>query len=397
MPDLREEFNTLKKEATDVIELAKKESRDLSAEEREANDKRFARIDVIQKIVSDEHRLAHASIEQFSTEVKSAIKREAGDAKTSAKTEGRQEMAHQAHVKAVEDYIRYGALPQAREEFIITTATGGGVLLPKSVTKPVVIKRQFNMVLAALQAYGYTPIYTSDTATISVPVFDDTANVGSQIAEDLTTENPIDPATAALTLGAKLYDSGAVWFSNTQLAALSYDLLGYVQPVLDKRIDVKMNSDWFTKMVNNASVGKTGATTTGVTYVELVSLYHSLPIPYRADAVFFVSDGFIQGIENMQDTLGRPIYRQSIADDAPDTLLGKPVFVTDGLTAPASGAVSAVIASAECLKVRIVTDKRLTRYANLPNKRDQVGLEEFVNSDFDFVPSGVRAFKQSGS
>lgn len=394
--DIREEFNTLKTEATAVIEKAKTENRDLTSEEREGNDKRFARLDAIQHIVSDEHKLASANIEQFSSEVKSAIKSQTGESRKEAGHD-REEMGRKAHVKAVEDYIRYGQLPANREEFIITTATGGGVLLPKSVTKPVVIKRQFNMVLAALQAYGYTPIYTSDTATISVPVFDDTANVGSQIAEDLTTENPIDPATAALTLGAKLYDSGAVWFSNTQLAALSYDLLGYVQPVLDKRIDVKMNSDWFTKMVNNASVGKTGATTTGVTYVELVSLYHSLPVPYRADAVFFVSDGFIQGIENMQDTLGRPIYRQSIADDAPDTLLGKPVFVTEGLTAPGSGVVSAVIASAECLKVRIVTDKRLTRYANLPAKRDQVGLEEFVNADFDFVPSGVRAFKQSGS
>lgn len=405
--NLHEEFASVKAEASTVIEKAKSENRDLTGEEREANEKRFARLDSIKAMVADENRLAGAAIEQYSAAVKSQL---AGGmtGEPTAKADAaivREMYGRKAHVKAIEDYIRFGTVPQNREEFAITTSTGSGVLLPKDVAPIVTIRRIFNPIFAALAAYGLKPLLTQGTETISIPLFDDSAVDGALTSEGATSETtgPGDPSAAngdggvaGIQLAAKLFDSGVVWNSNTQLSAITYDLLGYLNPMLDKRIDHKQSVAWCAQVGTNATA-YVGSSPTGITYADLVGWTHALKPEYRADGCFVINDGLLQAIETLVDTLGRPLYRQSIADNVPDTLMGYPVFVTDQFATPAANAKSGMFASAEALKVRVVENKRLVRYANIPTHPDQVGLQEFVNADFGFIPQGVRTFKHAAS
>src|SRR4051794_22443688 len=60
---LREEFSKAQKEAQDAISLASKESRDLTAEEQAANDKRFARCDQIKKLFDEQARFANLALD----------------------------------------------------------------------------------------------------------------------------------------------------------------------------------------------------------------------------------------------------------------------------------------------------------------------------------------------
>jgi HK97 family phage major capsid protein len=393
--NLREEFEAVKAEATAVIELAKNEKRDLTGEERQANEKRFSRLDAIQRISTDEKRLAEMKAVEFSTAVRNDVVTDTKRIELDANTTAKQTYAKQK--AAVEQWIKTGAT----NEYAIISTTGSGMLLPKEVTPPTFVRRIFNPIYPALAAYGYQPLLTQGTDTISVPVFDDSGVNGVVTAEDAATETtgPGDPSssTNGIQLGAKLYDSGEVWNSNTQLSAITYDLLGYLEPMLTKRIDHKQAVDWFANLVTNGTVGYTGSSASGATFADMNKFYFSLPYMYRADAVFFASDSMLQSLEGLTDTLGRPIYRTSMQADDPDTLFGKPIFTTDALAAVGADAKSMVVASAECLKVRVCENRRLVRYVNIPTHPDQVGLQQFVNADFGFVGSGVKVFQHPAS
>lgn len=414
----REEFDALKTEAAELLKKAKTEKRDLTDEERADNEKRFSRMNELKRLNDDEQKLAELEAVKFADAVNPEVRddvvtdpsRQAFSNKPAAQTritvsEDRAAKDRYAkHVAAVEHYIRTGEI--RREEFAITTSTGSGVLVPKDVTPPTFIRRIFNPIYLALAAYGLQPMLTQGTETVSVPLFDDSAIDGVITSEGSTNEttSPGDPSAAngdagnpGIQLGAKLFDSGIVWNSNTQLSAITYDLLGFLEPMLNKRIDHKQAVAWFAQIMSESNVGATTSSPTGVTYDDVNNFFYSLPYAYRSDGCFFGSDGFYQSLSDLKDSLGRPIYRTSMRDGEPNTLFGKPAFTTDALQSVAAGHITAVFASAEALKVRIVENKRLVRYVNIPTHPDQVGLQQFVNADFGFIPAGVCVLKQAAS
>jgi HK97 family phage major capsid protein len=405
---LRDEFGRLHGEATAVIEKAAGENRELTADEKSGNETRFGRMKQIKDLLDEDARFAGLAL------VGDPAAPAGGTVTTPTDAPGRTEFQQQGeqfaprpgetpeaaqfrqHKAAVNQFIRTGLAPQGLK-FTLTTGSGSGVLLPTAVGTPVVIKRQRNPFRAALMARGLQVIRTDGMEQMTVPIFDDSANAGFTIAQDSTAENNADPAVSSLTLGADLLDSGTVWSSNTLLNSLTYDLLGYLQPMLEARIENREVAVWTAAVVAGATVGKTTASTNGVTYGELLDWQHSIPAERRGDGVFFLSDGLFRAIRGLVDSTGQPIYQESLRDDAPNTLLGWPVFVAAALAAPAAAAVSGIAASAESMVVRDVNNRRIARYTNIPTHPDQFGLRMFTNGGFAFHTGGVRALKHAAS
>ena len=415
LANLRQEFSRLQTEATGIVDSATAASRDLTAEETTANDTRFARMTTIKNTIDQRERFASMALANptTTTAVVQRVTEPAGRdvfALTSGAstgggvefrtltTETDQESKFRAKISrdAYANFIRTGEM--THKKFTLTTATGGGVLVPTIVAPPVFSKSLPNPIRAAMAARNLTNliIRTSGMQQITVPLMDDNANVGIKIAQDATTDNTADPVTTSITLGADLTDSQTVWFSNTLLLSLDYDIVAFVEPRLQTRLDKAQSTAWMTSLAAG-TVGVTASSATGVTYSDLVKWYHSVPIAYRGSMVFVVSDGLLMSIENMTDGQNRPLYRQSIADNIPDTLLGVPVIVTADLPAPAANAVTGVAISAEQMLIRDVVPTRVTRYQNVPTRPDQFGLREFANGDFKFPPNGVRTLKQAAA
>lgn len=412
----REEFSRIRQEAMTVVETAAKEDRDLTDDEKKANEQRFKRMEQIEKLDAEHARFAGMAIRggaaaanvpgtvQTTTQPRGREEFEAGEGRdffTAGAGETEVDVIRR-HREAINHFIRTGERQGsiAGRRFTLTTGSGSGVLLPTLVGPPIAIKRMRNPIRAALAARGLQVIRTPGMEAMSIPVFDDTANEASVIAQDSTSENNLDPTVTGLTLGADLYDSGTVWSSNTLLNSLTYDLIAWLEPMLRARIEAKQMTAWFDDL-DAATVGKTTASTTGVTYGELLDWQHSIPASRRGDGVFFVSDGLMRAIRGLVDANDNPIYQVSLRDEQPDTLLGWPVFVTDDLAAPAAGAVSGVAASAESLIVRDVTGGeggvRIARYTNIPTHPDQFGLRMFANGDFAFQTGGVRTLKHAAA
>jgi HK97 family phage major capsid protein len=407
----REEFTRLQNEALGIIQAAAEGERDLTAEEKTENEKRFSRMQQIGDLVAEDTKFASLALQaaavgaatpaiQLPTDAPGreefAASKPGANLFAALPGEDPEKHRFRIHRAAVNEFIRTGVEP-AGLKFTLTTGSGSGVLLPTTIGVPIVLKRQRNVIRAARIARNLTTIITAGMEAITVPVFDDTANTADVIAQDNTSENNKDPSLTSIPLGADLYDSGTVWSSNTLLNSVGFDLLAYLEPMLQARIEDAELTAWATNLADNATVGKTTASTTGITYAELLDWQHSIPARYRGDGVFLVSDGLLRVLRGLVDAENRPLFQVSIRDDAPDTLLGWPLFVADDLDAPAAGAVSGIAASAEGLVIREVSNKRIARYANIPTHPDQFGIRMFSNGDFAFVTSKVRALKHAAS
>jgi HK97 family phage major capsid protein len=415
---LNEEHAAIKEEALNVVRLARKEERELTGEEEAANKLRFAAMDRIKKSIVDEQKFAQSALPDvaLADAIEAAIANPANsDAQQTAVkaaqhfTNNTDMVKFEAARKEVNQYLWEGPMGQ---KFTLITTSGSSVMLPSIPAQPVVIRRIQNPILAALASMGMIPLYTAGTGTVPVPVFDDTSNDASVAAGsptndtgsgDSQTAASVDPTATGLTLGAKLYDSKAIWLSNTLLDAVGYDLLGYVEPILQRRVDHKQHALWVAALATLASqvggvAGKVTASKAAVTSSELLAWEHSLPIAYRSDRVYIFSDSLLQTVRGLTDTQGRFLYQESLRDDTPDKFFGAPLFLTDALGAiGTANAVVGAVVSAESLKVRICTNRRLARYVNIPNYQDQIGLELFVNGDFAFVNQGCRLLQNAAT
>src|SRR4051812_43940766 len=103
-----------------------------------------------------------------------------------------------------------------------------------------------------------------------------------------------------------LYTSKQIWFSNTMVFANNFDVSSYAVPMLQARLEKSQESAWTTTALTG-TVGKTTATTTGITYAELLAWEHSLAAAYRSDAVFVLSDSAYRVLRGLVDDQHRPI------------------------------------------------------------------------------------------
>ena len=394
--DVREVFGEKKAEAEEIVSKARDENRGMSDEEKEQFGGLKAELAQLRDQLKAEHELAELEIGQFGRAAVSSAKKVA-TAAHSPRVESKAESDEfEVHRAQVERYLKTGVRP---EKFTITTGSGSGVLLPTRVGTPYVISSTTDAFRRAILSRGLRPIETTDTATFGVPVFDDSDNAAVTIAQDATADVVADPDVAGVTLSATLFTSKTVWLSNTAVASMP-NLLSFVGPMLDRRMDRRRESGIVGTLGGLANVVTAGAAD-GVTYDELLDLQHAISPADRANGVFVVSDGLFRAIRGLTDDGGNPIYQVSLRDGAPDTLLGWPIFVSEGMAGVGAGNVTAVAANAEGILIRDVVGgpgaRRVARYSEIPSRPDQVGFNLFANGDGAIIDSAAAVLKQAAS
>ena len=395
--DLFSEANTLKAEAMKVIEKAKAEDRELTADEKANNDKAFARCSVIAAQMAEEKKFAGLEFSKIENVTKVADSISAPREVFAKEDEADKLRQHKAEIN---EFMRTGRT----DKFVISTTSGSSILLPSAVTAPMMARRPYNSIIAAIGAYGLSPLFTSSAETITIPLFDDTAQVGATLSDPITAADSagdVSLTSGLITLTAtSVYDSKTQWLTNTSLAALAstggdngFDLLSYVGPMLNKRVELAQDASWITTIITNSTVVSATTTTaspTAITFVEFMKWFHGLDFVYRTDGVFIMSDGLLNLIESLVDSNNRPLLSDATITGSVKSLKGCPVFLSKNLATPASTTVSGLFASAESLVPRIVTNSRLAVYTNQPSFSDQTGYRLFVNGGFGINPKGVQ-------
>ena len=293
--------------------------------------------------------------------------------------------------------VRYGEEVETRAAQTITT-TAGGYLVPDEMMATLEI---------ALLEYGgvreEATVHRTDTgANWPIPYTDDTSQVG-EIIDINTTANQQEVAFGQLVLAAFKYSSKFVTVpyellhdSNTNVPALLGQLLGIrLGRIQNTHFTTGAGTTLPWGIVTRAvDSGVTTASNTALTYSELLTLKHSVGRAYRRNAKWMGSDTVHRFMKEMSDSQGRPIWMPGLTTGEPDLFDRNPFVINDDV-ASGSGATGLIYGDLSAYQIRDVSGEGMTlirldeRYAELA----QVAFLAWMRSDADMLNAGTNPVK----
>jgi HK97 family phage major capsid protein len=151
-----------------------------------------------------------------------------------------------------------------------------------------------------------------------------------------------------ITLGAyKL--ATMIKISTELLNDSAFNMEAYIAKEFARRIGVKEEEAFFVgdgskkptgilADTGGAPVAKTTASTTAVTFDEVLDLLYALKTPYRAKASFVTNDSTMKMLRKLKDSNGQYLWQPSIKEGTPDMIVGKPIHTSGFVPAIAAGA-----------------------------------------------------------
>jgi HK97 family phage major capsid protein len=398
--ELRERRANVWSQMKEVIDLAEREGRDLSAEERAKYDNAEKDLDKLGEDIN--LREKH---EEREREFSQVDRRELVPARGRGRGEGAG-----AAAKAYEDVFTAVRAPRRRptqraadpatletgiadigdeaRALGIGTNTAGGYTVPAGFR---------DELIRTTKTYGgmldnATVLQTDSGQSLPWPTVNDTGNVGAILAEN-TQLSQQDVVFGTATLGAYMYTSKLVLVSYQLLNDSAIDVDGTLRSLLAERIGRIWNTHFTTGtgtsqptgLVTGATTGVTGTTgqTTSVIYDNLVDLIHSIDPSYRnANCKFMVADATLAAVRKLKDTQGHPLWQPSVQAGTPDTLLAYPVVINQDMPVMAANAKSILFGDIRSAYVaRIVNDVQIVRLNERYADFLQVGFFGFARAD----------------
>lgn len=277
------------------------------------------------------------------------------------------------------------------------TDTEGGYLVPEEYERTLVDGLHENNIIREIAR----SVNTSGDRKIPV-----TAGHGSASwidEEGAYTES--DDSFGQVTLGA--YKVGTLIKVSEELLHDSvFDLESYISAEFSRRIgnaeeDAFISGNGTGKPLGilndagGAQVGLTTAAATAITCDELISLYHSLAVPYRKNAVWLMNDSTVQAIRKLKDGNGQYLWQPSLVLGTPDTILGVPVKVSRYM--PELGAGNKTIAFGDFSYYWIADREGISflRLDELFRATGQIGFRGSKRVDGKLIlPEAIKVLKQ---
>lgn len=223
------------------------------------------------------------------------------------------------------------------------TATGGagGYTVPEGFwAKVTETQKYFGGVIGFAEDLG-----TDSGNDIPWPTNDDTGNKGAILGEN-TQITEQDVTFGQKTLGAYTYTSKLIRVALQLLQDTGLDLEAFLARRAGERLGRIHNEHLTTGtgtsqpqgFITGATVGKTTASATAITYDEIVDLVHSVDAAYRASGRcrFELHDLVLAYVRKLRDDsggagVGRPLWEPSVQVGVPDSLLGFAVTVNNDM------------------------------------------------------------------
>lgn len=218
----------------------------------------------------------------------------------------------------------------------VGSGSGGGDTVPTSFYDRLV--EHMIEVSAVLQA-GPTVLNTTGGENIEVPKT--TAHPVATIKAENSQIDTSEPTFGQETLSALKF-SHMMYVSRELVADTGVDLEGYLARAAGRAVGNKVGAAFITGtgitsgLFEVATVGVTGPsvgfgdqTVVGEGFDFLIDLFHSVIAPYRASrsCAWIMSDLTAAEVRKIKNDQGMYIWQPAVTVGAPDTILGKPVFI----------------------------------------------------------------------
>ena len=330
-------------EASELVERAATENRDLTAEEQEKFDRIGADLDAKDTEIrswterlerdaeNDKARSEWAQIlktdqvERSTVEVDEFARFVRGEGGKSFDLDFRSIAAEKAAIRA-------GASGQDFRYLVKVTTTAGGYTVPTFLRQ----LYDYLEVYSGVRRLGVTVLTTTGGESIDVPTV--TSHGTAAIVGEGTALAEADPAFGKITLGAYKYGQ-LIQVSSELLQDTGVDLLGFLARDLGRALGRATDTAYVTGTGSNAPEGLAAALGTGATaqtaatglpsYANLVDMIYSVNEEYRANgAQWFMKDATLGALRKLVDTTNRPLWEPSLQLGQPDRFMGYAV-VTD--------------------------------------------------------------------
>lgn len=271
------------------------------------------------------------------------------------------------------------------------TASEGGYVVPQEFDKQLVEKLQIFNPMRSLA----TVITTASDRNI--PIEDSIGSAGW--TDENSAYNESDPSfTRTLLKAYKL--TRIVKVSEELLNDSLFDLQPYLVRKFGQTFGIAEEAAFIngggstqpTGVIAGATLGETFASQTTVTGDELLNLFHSLKVQYRPGAAWIMSDAMALNIRKLKfqigsDTIGYQ-WQTSLRDGQPDMLLGKPVYISNGMptpvlagSPPAGGATTILFGDFSYYTIADRTPRTFQRLNELYAANGQVGFKMSERTD----------------
>jgi HK97 family phage major capsid protein len=227
----------------------------------------------------------------------------------------------------------------------IGTDSEGGFLAPDEFEKTLIESLQEQNVFRQL-----ANIITTSSGDKKIPVVA-TKGTASWVDEEGAIPES-DDTFGQVSIGAyKL--ATMIKVSEELLNDSVFNLESYIAKEFARRIGAKEEEAFFigdgtgkpTGIFNTtggAQLGVTAASSTAITFDEIMDLFYSLKSPYRKNSVFLMNDATVKAIRKLKDGSGQYLWQPSVTAGEPDTILNRPVKTS--AYAPTLGASAKTIA-----------------------------------------------------
>lgn len=278
----------------------------------------------------------------------------------------------------------------------VGTDSAGGYTVPEGFSG------EIEKAMAAFQGIRNAArvISTSTGNTLPWPTVDDTSNTGALLAEN-TQDSEQDVTFGEVSLGAYKYTSKIVRVSVELLQDSAFNMDQFLAEIFGERLGRITATAYATGtgssqpngLVTAATLGKTAASATAITYNELLDLKHSVDPAYRNNATWAFNDSTLKAIKQLQDSNGLPLWQPSIMAEVPATLDGDPYVIDQNMASIATTAKTVLYGNFQKYLIRDVKGFTMVRLVERYADYHQVGFVAFMRTDADLLDAGTAPVK----
>ncbi len=151
-----------------------------------------------------------------------------------------------------------------------------------------------------------------------------------------------------------------------------------------------------TGVIPSAEVGHTAALTSAITTDELIDLFHSLKRAYRRNGTFMFNDTLAKAIRKLKDSNGQYVWQPGLVAGQPDTLLGRPVAISDDVAGFAANALVMAFGDFSYYRIQDRVGISMQRLNELYAGSGQVGFRMNKRTDGKLLlPEAVKSLKMA--
>lgn len=296
--------------------------------------------------------------------------------------------------------VRARQTPDIRAAMSTTTPAEGGYTVAAEY------QRQLE---EAMKAFGgirqvATVMRTATGAQMNFPTADATAETGEILGQNAAATTG-ETTFGNTTLDVYKYSSKKIALPFELVQDSFIDIEAYIQGLLAMRLG-RITSTHFTTgtgsgqprgIVVGAASGKVGTTgqTLTVIYDDLIDLEHSVDPAYRSmpGVGYMMNDASVKVIRKIKDSQARPIfvpgYETGVPGGAPDTLLGRRIYISQEMAVMAANAKSILFGALSKYVIRDVMDLTLFRMTDSAfTLNGQVGFVAFTRTGGNLIDAG---------